>query len=98
MTLRRLFFVAAAGLFASLAVMLGLFFYDAREEYLRLRSIESEDARRLAEAEARLQAQEIVLDRLRHDPSYVERVIRRDLGYARPNEYLFRFEDAPNGP
>jgi len=30
--------------------------------------------------------------RLRTDPAYVERVIRRQLGYAKPDEFIFRFE------
>jgi cell division protein FtsB len=33
------------------------------------------------------------LERLRTDPAYVEKVIRRKLGYARPEEYVFRFEN-----
>ena len=47
----------------------------------------------VAEAELRLKYQEQVLERLRTDPAYVEKVIRRKLGYARPEEYVFRFEN-----
>ena len=49
--------------------------------------------RRLAEAEAKLREQEKILERLRNDPVYVEKVIRRRLGYAKPEEFIFRFED-----
>ena len=98
MNLRRLFFAVYLAFFAGLGVTMGFFFYDARAEYERLRAIEAQDSQRLAEAEARLQRQEIVLDRLRHDRAYVERLIRRNLGYAKPNEYIFRFDDGTDGP
>jgi len=45
------------------------------------------------ELEARLREQEIVLERLRSDPAYVEKVIRRRLGYAKPDEFVFRFPE-----
>ncbi len=32
--------------------------------------------------------------RLTHDPRHLERVVREDLGYVRPDEIVFRF-DAP---
>lgn len=98
MNLRRLFLAVYLAFFAGLGVTMGVFFYDARAEYERLRGIEAQDASRLAAAEARLREQEIVLERLRHDPGYVERLIRRNLGYAKPNEYIFRFEDGADGP
>jgi cell division protein FtsB len=41
----------------------------------------------------RLEAQQKTLDRLRNDPDYVEQVIRRKLGYAKPDETVYRFED-----
>ena len=71
----------------------GLYFIEAREEYGRLKTIQAESRRRVAEAEVRLKYQEQVLERLRTDPSYVEKIIRRKLGYARPEEYVFRFEN-----
>jgi cell division protein FtsB len=45
------------------------------------------------EVETKLAEQELVLERLRSDPAYVERVIRRRLGYAKPDEFVFRFEE-----
>jgi cell division protein FtsB len=91
--LRRLILSLYLAFFAAIGVGAGLFFLDAREEYLRLRAIQVEDIRRLGEAEARLREQEIILQRLRTDPAYVEKVIRRKLGYARPDETIFRFEN-----
>ena len=54
---------------------------------------EATSRRRLAEAEAKLREQEKILERLRNDPVYVEKVIRRRLGYAKPEEFIYRFED-----
>ncbi len=49
--------------------------------------------RLLAEAEAKLQAQSRYLERLRNDPELVEHLIRQKLGYAKGDEFVFRFEE-----
>lgn len=49
--------------------------------------------RLLAEAEAKLESQSRYLDRLRHDPALVEHLIRQKLGYAKGEEFVFRFEE-----
>ena len=54
---------------------------------------ESHNRRRLAEAQERLREQERVLERLRSDPAYVDKVIRKKLGYAEPDEFIYRFEE-----
>ena len=59
----------------------------------RLREVEVQTRRHLAEVETRLAEQETVLERLRTDPAYVEMVIRRRLGYAKPDEFVFRFDE-----
>jgi cell division protein DivIC len=43
-------------------------------------------------AEARLREQQKTLERLENDPAFVETLIRRRLGYVKPNELIFRFE------
>jgi cell division protein DivIC len=93
LNLRRLLFVLFVLLFAGSGVAVGIFFIDTRDEYLRLKGIQTENLRRLNEAQARLQEQERVLERLRTDPSYVERVIRLKLGYTKPDEQVFRFPE-----
>lgn len=69
----------------------GVFFFRTYQEYARLQRMEAESARRLAQARQRLKEQQVELQRLRTDPAYVEKVIRRQLRYARPDELLFRF-------
>jgi len=90
--LRRLIITLYALLFAGLGVGAGAMFVDARAEYNQLKQAEADGKRRLAEAQARLAEQEKILQRLRTDPEFVEKVIRSRLGYARPGEYIFRYE------
>jgi cell division protein DivIC len=80
-------------LFVGLGLAGGILFKDAHDEYSRLEQVETANRRRLAEAQGRLRDQERVLERLRTDPSYVDKVIRIRLGYAKPDEFIFRFED-----
>lgn len=92
MHLRRLIISFYLLLFLCLAVGSGVFFLQTRREYQQLKKAEAESRQLLAEAELRLKEQEKVLDRLRNDPAFVELVIRRQLGYAKPEETIFRFE------
>jgi cell division protein FtsB len=36
------------------------------------------------------------VQKLRSDDRYIERLIRRELGYARPDELVYKFADDPN--
>jgi cell division protein DivIC len=80
-------------LFVGLGVAGGYLFLDARHEYNRLIQVEDTNRQRLAEVQARLRSQAVELDRLRNDPAYVDSVIRKKLGYSKPDEFLFRFND-----
>ncbi|OHE88989.1 MAG: hypothetical protein A3G75_13760 [Verrucomicrobia bacterium RIFCSPLOWO2_12_FULL_64_8] len=77
-------------------VVFGIFFFQTYQEYAQLRRIESESRERLTRAERRLRDQERILQRLRTDPEFVEKVIRQQLRYAKPDELIFRFEDLPS--
>jgi len=89
---RRLIATLYALLLAGLATGAGVLFYAAHEEYNQLKQAEAVSRRHLAEAEARLAAQEKILQRLQTDPAYVEKVLRRN-GYAKPGEFIFRYDD-----
>ena len=80
-------------LFAGLGITGGYLFVDARAEYARLEQVQASNQRRLSEAQERLKDQERMLDRLRNDPAFVDKVIRKKLGYSKPDEDIFRFED-----
>ena len=79
--------------FVGVALWAGSFFVQVHRDYTALKAQETANERRLAEAVARLESQERYLDQLRHDPALVERVIRQKLGYAKAEEFVFRFED-----
>jgi cell division protein DivIC len=80
-------------LFLGVGLTGGVFLFQARAEYDQLKQQEAASRRRLVETEAKLREQEKIIDRLRNDPAFVEKVIRRRLNYAKPDEFLFRFED-----
>lgn len=92
MTLRRSVVAFYALLFVALTLFAGLFFLRTWGEVAALESQELESRQRLVEMRAHLAHQEERLQRLRSDPVFVERVIREKLGYARPEETVYRFE------
>jgi cell division protein DivIC len=89
---RRVVILVYTLLFFAVSAVFGVSLWQTRAEYLQLCAQEAVSRRRLAEAEQRLQEQELILARLRTDPAYVERMIRQQLGYAKPDEFIFRFE------
>ena|GEM_PF-1538859 len=91
--LRRLIVILYLLLFVGIALGSGVFFWRSREEYQQLLKSEQMAKVRLAEAQQKLREQETVLERLRNDPAYVELVIRRQLGFAKPGERIFIFSD-----
>ena len=80
-------------LFLAVAIVAGLFFLQMHRDLTVLRMQEAANQHKLAETQAKLEAQRKYLDELRHDPEVVEAVIRRKLGYIRGEEFVFRFED-----
>lgn len=91
--LHRFFLSVCALLALGVVVGLGVVLVQTQAEYAQQSEVELKVRHRLAATEARLAEQERVLNRLRSDPAYVEGVIRRRLGYAKPDELIFRFED-----
>jgi cell division protein FtsB len=85
-------------LFAGLGVAGAVLFKDAHDEYSQLVQVETLNRQKLAEAQAKLREQERILERLKSDPEYVDRVIRMKLGYAKPDEFMFRFEPYDASP
>src|SRR6187455_1306434 len=73
-------------------VWAGAMLLEARAEFEQLKQVQAASEAKLAAAEARLREQEKILQRLRSDPAFVEKVIRKQLGYARPGEVIFRFD------
>lgn len=91
MNLRKIIIGLYLVLFIGIGVTAAGFFFQTRREFEQLKLQEARTRVRLAELQARLADQERTLQRLREDPWYVERVIRRRLMYAKPEEAVFRF-------
>lgn len=91
--LHRIFLSLCVLLALGVLLGLGVVLMQTRAEYARQLEVELKVRQRLAATETRLAEQERVLARLRTDPVYVEGVIRRRLGYAKPDELIFRFQD-----
>lgn len=84
--------VLFAGLFVAAGAVFTVLLGKTYREYMNIQSREVYYEQRVSEREAQLKEKEDTLYRLRHDPEYVERVIRQRLGYAKPGELVFRFE------
>jgi len=80
-------------MFVGIVLFAGVFFLEMHQELTAHRAQEDANRRRLAAAQAKLEEQRKYLDRLQHDPALVETIIRKKLGYVRPDEFVFRFED-----
>jgi cell division protein DivIC len=81
-------------LLAGFGIGAGALLLEARAEYDKLKQDQAASLAKLAAARTRLQEQQRILERLRTDPVFVEKVIRGELGYARPGvgEVIFRFD------
>ncbi len=93
MLLRRIIALFYLLVFTGLIAGAGVYFWQTRQELKQQQATEARIRQRLSEAETRLKRQQEELVRLRTDPAYVELVIRRRLGYAKPGELIFRFEN-----
>ena len=92
MNSRRLIFLLYVVLLVAFGAGAGALLLEARAEYAKLKQDQAAAEAKLAAARTRLQEQQRILERLRTDPSYVEKVIRKELGYSRPGEVIFRFD------
>ena len=92
---RRLVIVLYFVLLAGFGVWTGGLFLEALAEYNQLKVIQAASRAKLAVKEAELREQQRILERLRTDPEFVEKVIRKRLGYANPGDLIFRFDASP---
>lgn len=91
--LRRILLALYLLLLAVFLAAAGAWFVEAHAEYRQLKLAEAVQEQKLNDAKRRLAEQQKILERLRTDPAFVEKVIRQQLGYARPGEVIFRFEN-----
>jgi membrane protein required for beta-lactamase induction len=89
---RRLIPTLYIVILAVLGVGAGEVFFEMREVYNKLKHDEAASRQRLAEAQTRLAEQQRILERLRTDHEFVEKVIRKQ-GFAKSTDWVFKFED-----
>jgi len=80
------------GLFAAAGAVFTVLLGKTYREYANVKVREVEIEEIVSRKEAQLKEKEEMLYRLRHDQEFIERVIRQRLGYAKPGELVFRFE------
>ena len=93
MNFRQFFSAAYWLMLVAFGLTSATFFLQTYSEYKQLQATEAANARRTAELQARLAERETVLARLSADKGFVEKKIRQNLSYAKPGEYIFRFEE-----
>lgn len=91
--LERLILFLFLGLFVAAGVGLTVLLRQTYREYTTIKAREAYYQQTLSEAEVKLKEKEETVHRLRHDPAFVERAIRQRLGYVKPGELVFRFEE-----
>ena len=93
MKLHRAITFAYVFVLTGLGLAAGALILETREELGRLKRAEAELRKKVAEAEERLKAQNRILERLRTDPYFVEKIIKTQSNYGRPGDVIFKFED-----
>lgn len=70
-----------------------LYFSQNYRELSRLQEREAALQRTIEAREAELIRKETYARKLAEDPEFLERIIREQLGFIRPGEFLFRFDE-----
>lgn len=83
------------GMLCVLVVFFGSLVLKTHREYKNFKERENRIEAKLIQARKEFAQKEAYLSRLLDDPEFLERVVRERLGYARPDELLFRFSDEP---
>ena len=91
----RVILLMMMGVLFALVVFFGSLMVQTYREYKNFRVRELRIEAKLTQARKEFEHKEAYLARLLEDPEFLERVVRERLGYARPDELLFRFSDEP---
>jgi cell division protein FtsB len=81
--------------FGILVISLGGLVVKNYREFQHFKERESRIEAKLIQARKEFAQKEVYLSRLINDPEFLERVVRERLGYARPDELVFRFSEEP---
>ena len=82
-------------MFCVLVIFFGGLVLKTHREYQNFKAPENRIVAELMQTRKEFDQKEAYMTRLIDDPDFLERVVRERLGYARPDELLFRFSGEP---
>ena len=91
----RVLVLMLMGMLCVLVIFFGSLVLKTHREYQNFKARENRIEAKLIQARKEFLQKEAYMARLIDDPEFLERVVRERLGYARPDELLFRFSDEP---
>lgn len=91
----RVLVLMLMGMLSVLVIFFGGLVLKTHREYQNFKARENRIEAKLIQARKEFAQKEAYMARLINDPEFLERVVRERLGYARPDELLFRFSDEP---
>ena len=81
------------GMLCVLVIFFGGLVLKTHREFQNFKARENRIEAKFIQARKEFAQKEAYMTRLIDDPEFLERVVRERLGYARPDELLFRFSD-----
>jgi cell division protein DivIC len=89
----RVILLMMMGVLLALIVFFSSLMVQTYREYKNFRVRELRIEAKLTQARKEFEQKEMYLARMLEDSEFLERVVRERLGYARPDELLFRFSE-----
>ncbi len=94
--LPRIILILLSGTLCLIIFSIAMVLMQTSREYKNFKVRELQYEQRLLLAHKEFQAKEDYVNRMLNNPESLERLVREKLGYARPDEMIFRFEDSLN--
>ena len=91
----RLVSLVVAGVLVGVLLFCAGLITRTHREFRTFKMREARVESELRQARKEFARKEAYLVKLMNDPEFLERVVRERLGYAAPNELLFRFSEEP---
>ncbi len=91
----RVLLLMLAGMLSILIFFFAGLVMKTHREFKNFKEREDRIESKFIQARKEFAQKEAYLARLLDDPEFLERVVRERLGYARPDELLFRFSEEP---
>ncbi len=91
----RVLLLMMLGVLIVLVVFFSSLILQTHREYKHFKEREARIEAKLTQARKEFEQKEAYLASMLEDPEFLERVARERLGYSRPDEMLFRFDDEP---